>query len=148
MPLTSPGNQRPLAFLAARGPGAVALQGLDDMANRYVRCGCHPDIVERIWDVIGRALNMDARRIVYGTPCLVLPRSLLIIAEAVGTQYAVRVPARVTTSKDFTPRNTRAAWSSGDTMDTTASLGADWVFGAWSADEVQWALDFAQLHEH
>lgn len=104
----------------------------------YYDQGCHPEIVERIWDQIGEAFPPEARCLVYGTPALVDPATGLVIAVGYGTAYCVRIPvASVTEAVHFGACLSRK-WSNGKTTDIQDEFGEGWVFGAWLTQETAW----------
>jgi hypothetical protein len=86
-------------------------------------------VVERVWDQLGAVLPPEAKRVVFGSPVLLVPTSKLIIAVAIGTQYAIRVPPVLPSMQ------TQTTWSNGKTLDLRATFGADWVFGSYAAEE-------------
>jgi hypothetical protein len=104
----------------------------------YMRCGCHPEIVERLWDQIGPALPKDCRGIVCLTPALVHPQTGIILALAMGTEYVLRLPGTLGADAISKGARTVAKWSTGATTDIRRTFGDDWVFGAWLKDELTW----------
>ncbi|MCC6487462.1 MAG: hypothetical protein IT364_08170, partial [Candidatus Hydrogenedentes bacterium] len=74
-----------------RSPAPPPLAAPNEHPDPYMGAGSHPDIVERVWDVLGASLPRDCRALVYGTPALVHPAVGVVIALAYGTQYAIRV---------------------------------------------------------
>ena len=58
----------------------------------YWECGAHPDIVERVWDQLGKLLPAECRQVVLGSPPLAHPDSGVLLAVAIGTQYGLRLP--------------------------------------------------------
>ena len=125
-------------YLARCRPEAPVFAAWDDVVNPYYRCGCHPDIVERLWDQIGPALPADCRALVHGIPALVQPQSGVILATGLGTQYGVRVPLDLIADAIRAGAKTTTTWSGGATMDIQQSLGVDWLFGGWRAEELHW----------
>jgi hypothetical protein len=98
----------------------------------YMNCGSHPDIVERVWDHLGRVLPDDGRCLVYGNPALVHPRSGVVLAVCYGTSYALRLPK----GSPRPPRRLRVVkWTLGGETDLEAEYGKYWQFGCFSADE-------------
>lgn len=123
----------------------------DDRAPRpdhldYWESGSHPDVVERVWDQLGKAMPMESRRVICGTPALVHPKSKVVIAISMGTAYAVRLPSTVVTSgvpKDARIENT---WSNGGRMNVQTELGPDWIFGSYGREEEDWCRE--SFNEH
>src|SRR5437870_5423463 len=83
-------NAQVLAALSKPDAPVVALPF--SVKDPYMGQGCHPDIVERIWDQIGKVFLTDARCLVYGTPALVDPETGIVVAVGYGTAYCVRIP--------------------------------------------------------
>lgn len=104
----------------------------------YAEAGSHPDIVERVWEELGRAFPADCRALVYGTPALVHPKAGVVLALAYGTQYAIRVPEALIATAVQRGCKTEQTWNTGETTQITDVLGQGWVFGAWADEEKQW----------
>lgn len=147
MNLDQPHNTRVLCYLSRGGRNAPELAGWNSVPNPYYQCGCHPDVVERIWDHVGRALPVDCRCLIHGTPALVHPRSGVILAIGIGTRYGLRLPASVYSAAILAGAKTHTTWSSGEDMDTRRDLGEDWVFGGWQADELNWCKAAFGIYE-
>lgn len=64
----------------------------DAVPDPYFGCGSHPEIVERVWDQIGRGFPPASRRILCGAPVLVHPATGLVLAVCYGTSYCLRLP--------------------------------------------------------
>jgi hypothetical protein len=112
-----------------------------DNQRDYWECGAHPDIVERVWDQLGKALPVECRQVILGSPTLVHPDSGVILAIAIGTQYGLRLPSRVSLEPVAAGMRTKTVWSGGSQMDIQQEFGTDWVFGTWSSDEEAWCLE-------
>ena len=144
MNLICPANAKVLGYLSRPRPDTPVLAPHDSIANPYYRCGCHPEIVERLWDQLGAALPADARALVHGIPALVHPVSGVILAIGLGTQYGLRLPAALGATARAAGAKTTTTWSGGSVLDIQHSLGSDWVFGAWLGGELDWCrLAFA-----
>ena len=110
-------------------------------SDPYYCAGSHPDVVERVWDDLGRELPRACRALVFGTPALVHEARGLVLCTALGTQYALRVP-----SARFAEAGTKGLVTlhhyktSGTSLDL-AGFGPSWRFGGWHACERDW------LHE-
>jgi len=116
-----------------------------DPKRDYWALGAHPDIVERVWDQIGRALPQNCRLVVLGTPALVHPPSGTLLAVALGTSYAVRLPSSVRVSS-MRGAKTEILWSNGTRLKLQHEFGEDWVVGSWSPAEETWcAAKYAEL---
>jgi len=122
--------------------GVVAISSPKDHPDPYMRSGSHPDVIERIWIVLGKTLPQDCSAMVYGSPALVSPKSGVIIAQAYGTAYILRVPERrISEAKELGYENSHFFSSSRNEVDLEKEFGSDWVFGKWNQIEQQWILD-------
>lgn len=122
-----------------RGPlRPVPIAAPSSHADPYEGAGSHPDIVERLWDRLGRALPADGRALVYGTPALVHPTAGVILALAYGTQYALHVPEALLATAIERGCRTQLTWSNGTRTAIADVLGPGWVFGAWLDEEGAW----------
>ena len=116
-----------------------------EVADPYLNLGAHPDVLERLWDQLGKALPRDCRRVVHGTPVLVHPKSGVIFAFCGGSMtYALRLPeparseatgAGAPTARDYPAYPELGVQAS--RLDL-AAIGPEWVFGTFSKEEVAW----------
>ena len=135
-----PLNQGVLGYIvrAKRQRSAPILAAWDSVPDPYMEQGSHPDVVERVWDVIGTSLPDDCRCLVYGTPALLHPGKGIILAFCNGTSYCLRLNAQLVEKAVASGAKTHQQWSTGGGMDSQGELGPDWVFGGWLADEIEW----------
>lgn len=145
MNIIVPENAGLLAYLAARKAYAPAFAPADAAEDPYMGCGCHPDIVERLWDRIGAGLPTDCRGLVHGTPALVHAASGVALGICIGTQYALRLPGSLGEDAVTAGANTITTWSTGGTLDIRREFGDDWVFGAWLKEEPAWCAEAYRL---
>jgi len=138
MNLAQPANTQVLGYLARAKREVPEHAAWDSVQNPYYRCGCHPEIVERIWDQIGKALPADCRCLVHGIPALAHPGCGVILALGIGTQYGLRLPPASVADAIAAGAKTTTKWSGGAIMDIRLELGDDWIFGAWLAMEPAW----------
>ena len=132
-------NERVLDHLRRRQPTALAfVWHRERTLKAYYESGCHPEIVERIWDKIGRALSSDCRAMIYGTPTLVHPVSGAVLAIGMGTQYGLRLCEPGLSAARAAGAKTTVTWTGGDSTDIGVECGRDWVFGFWSSEELVW----------
>jgi hypothetical protein len=110
----------------------------DPKRDYYLEAGSHPEIVERLWDQLGKDLPPTSRVLVFGTPALIHPGSGVVLAFAFGTQYALRLPRSLPEEKRPAGLRTVATWTGGGSTDIERECGNDWIFGSFSADETVW----------
>jgi len=121
-----------------KGAGIPPNAAPGSVTDPYVRQGSHPDIVQRVWDELGAGLPKKCRWLVYGTPSLVHDRSGIVIAICNGTQYNLRLIPEDFKEAISKGAKTRNLWSTGEEMDSLKEIGADWIFGGWFKDELDW----------
>ena len=123
----------------------------DDRAPRpehldYWESGSHPDIVERVWDQLGKALPVESRRVVCGTPALLNPASKVLIAVSMGTQYAIRLPSAVLASRIPSDARVETTWSTGGGLNVQMEFGPAWIFGSYAREEEAWCRQSFDEH--
>ena len=146
MDISHPANALPLAYLQRRGAHAPLLAPPDSSPRPYDGLGSHPDVVARVWDGLGRALPEDCRWIVCGTPALVQPASGMLLALALGTQYSLRLPGGLAAEATGRGWKTVTTWAGGSQLDTRLELGAEWVFGNYTDEELAWVRQAFQAY--
>lgn len=137
--LARPENAGALLYLAHGRPAAESGFGppTDDVDRRHL--GAHPDVVDRLWDTLNAALPADARWLVFDSPALVHPGSGVILATAIGTQYALRLqPEHAVVAVASGAELVHAFTTVGTTLDLPATFGPAWVFGSWDEREPEW----------
>jgi hypothetical protein len=106
------------------------------------RLGAHPDIVERLWDILAAALPEPSAHLVAGGAALVHPRSGLILAVALGTQYAVRLTGTGLAEAVAAGYPTHHEFALvGRTLDLERTFGPGWVFGRHDMREPEWLAE-------
>ncbi len=136
-----PENARPLRYLAHGRSAADATFGPppSDVDRRHL--GTHPDVVDRLWDALNAALPSDCRWLVFDSPALVHPESGVILAAAVGTQYALRLVASDAAMAVEAGAELVHHFRTVDTtLDLPATFGPGWVFGRFDDREPEWLL--------
>lgn len=139
-----PENRGVLAHLA-RGARAAAppIAPPSSVRDPATTCGCHPDVVERLWDGLGAGLPRTARVLVHGTPALVHPRAGLLLAVGLGTSYALRLPRRAARDPAAALLERVHTYRTvGVTLDL-AAWGPTWRFGAYASAETTWVAEAA-----
>lgn len=131
-------NARILTYFNLTVEDETALARWDVGPDPYIGSGSHPEIVERLWDRIGPALPEDCRCRVGRNPALAHPRTGLILALAMGTQYGLRLPLGALQLALDAGAKTTTVWGIKNHFDLSATFGADWVFGAWLKQELEW----------
>lgn len=137
--LDHPQNAAPLRYLAHGRSAAEAVFGPPpaDVDRRHL--GTHPVVVDRLWEVLNAALPVDARWLAFDGPVLIHPGSGIILAAAIGTQYALRLlPADRATAVAAGAELQHSFRSVGTTLDLPATFGPDWVFGRFDEREPAW----------
>jgi hypothetical protein len=123
-------NRKVIRFLKSRcAPGVPALAAPDSHPDPYGKLGSRPDEVLLVWDDLGSALPVDCRAIVYGTPALVHPTAGVVLALALGTTCALRVPPDCVEAALAAGCTVTQTWSNGGMMNIEEELGRGWVFG-------------------
>lgn len=139
--LENPRNAALCRYLAAtRGPTTPPVARPDEITDPYYSLGTHPDLVERLWDQLGRGLPLDCRGALYRTPVLIRPDTGTVFAFATGTHtYALRLPA--IEREEASGRGATGVKTSlrGPGLDLD-ELGPEWVFGGWLEGEEAWCL--------
>jgi hypothetical protein len=146
MDISHPANALPLAYLQRRGTNAPLLAAPGSSPRPYDSLGSHPDVVARVWDGLGKALPEDCRWIVCGTPGLVQPATGVLLALALGTQYALRLPGTLADEAVRRGWKTLTTWAGGTQLDTRGELGPEWVFGNYKPDELAWVRQAWQAY--
>ena len=124
------------AYLLAHGPKTGFLKP-SEVSDPYLRQGSHPDIVERIFKGLGQNLPEDALGVIFGTPGIYEPSSGVILALALGTSYALRIPSAERKSDQQTTILYSARTSLEKLLDL-ALFGPDWIVGRFKAEELAW----------
>jgi hypothetical protein len=104
----------------------------------YLHLGSHPDVVDRLWKTLRAALPQDCRCVVFGTPALVAPRSGVLLAQACGTAYLLRVPKSARAAAIESGAQTKMVWSNKSVIDAAETHGDDWIFGRYLDLEPTW----------
>ena len=137
--LERPENAGALLYLAHGRPAAGSGFGPPTGDIDRHRLGSHPDVVDRLWDALNAALPADARWLVFDSPALVHPMSGVILAAAIGTQYALRLlPDNRAFALAGGAELVHTFRTVGTTLDLPATFGPDWVFGSWDDREPAW----------
>jgi hypothetical protein len=132
-----PANAQVLNSLSKKGKEPV-ITAHDSVEDPYYSCGSHPDVVERVWDELNKALPADCRCILYGTPALVHPVTGVVLVLCYGTQYCLRLPEGVLEEALRAGCKTSTRWTTGGETNIQEELGPDWIFGAWAKQEPDW----------
>jgi hypothetical protein len=127
-------NVRMWALLGAELPGLKSGRPRDP----YMHQGCHPDMVTRIWDELGKKLPRDCRAQANGKPVLAHPDTDRIIAVAIGTAYSLWLrPDDYADALESGARTSRT-WTGGSVADLTKLAGPGWIWGRWYSNEPLW----------
>ncbi|MBI1855846.1 MAG: hypothetical protein HYR93_08300 [Chloroflexi bacterium] len=145
---SSPLNEKVLAHLCGRLKTDELIALPDGVRDPYMSQGSHPDVVERVWKKLGEVLPVDCRCLVYGTPALVQPVSGVILTFCLGTQYCMRLTSSLLEEALKLGVKTSTQWSGGAATDATQIFGADWIFGNWKNEELQWCREVYEFYDH
>ena len=105
------------------------------------RLGAHPDIVSRLWEELNAALPSDSRQLIAGGAALVHPTSGIVLAAALGTQYALHLSPGGRDAAVLAGAETVHTYRTVEvTLDLAATFGHDWVFGTFDERETQWLV--------
>jgi len=141
-----PMNASIAAALQDRRAGALRwIEPHDALPDAYWSRGSHPDVVERLWDQLGKPLPVDCRAILLGSPALVEPVRGVAFALAYGTAYALRIPNDIIRTALSAGCKTTQTWAGGRTTDIEADFGPGWVFGGWVDRESDWVRTMYEL---
>ena len=123
-----------------RPQGAKAVQLMD--GREYVCLCAHPDIIQRLWFELPRALPENCRDIVYGHPVLRHPRTGLILAFGLGTYYMLwtssRILEKMQFEKDDFIRVMPVDHKGKKAIDLREVLGQGWIYGRFREVELEW----------
>lgn len=136
--ITNPDNAPVVMYLSREAKQELATRPAQGRPDAYYRAGSHPEIVARVWDALGDGLPLDCKLRVCGSPALVHPVTGIVFALAMGTQYALRLPAPLAAEALAAGAKHLTTWAGGDTLDLAEEFGPDWVFGAWLQQEAGW----------
>lgn len=138
-PTVRPANAGFRARFAPRAaPHRPILERAAELAPPWLGLGVHPDLVDRLWKEITRALPADCRAVFLGVPVLIHPETGVVFGLAEGTHaYALRLPPREHAEALAAGAPRVHAYPSGPAFDL-AELGPEWVFGRWRAEEERW----------
>lgn len=128
-----PANRRVIDFFARHDQRD---EPLDEPAYYppIERLTTHPDGIERVWKGLGSKLPAECARFVRGVPCLVHDRSGIVLAFALGTAYAFRLPPPEFAAALSADASAVQKWSGGSVTDLSEDLGPDWLWGKWAAE--------------
>jgi hypothetical protein len=135
-------NDGVLRYLGRGAPAEpVVIQRPSPSVDTW-RLGAHPDIVEHLWTRLNAALPSDGRFLVADTAALVDPDSGLVLAVALGTQYAIRLTgAGIAAAEAADYETTHEFRTVGRTLDLAEAFGPGWVFGRYDGREGQWLAE-------
>jgi hypothetical protein len=104
----------------------------------YWEQGSHPELVDRVWDELGRVLPRDCRAQANGRPVLAHPRTDRIFAKAHGTAYALWLTPDDYTAALEAGAKTTMTWTGGKVTDLATEAGPGWIWGSWDDAEAGW----------
>lgn len=137
-----PRNAGVLRYLAGDGDPAGVTVVRPDASTDTRHLGANPAVVDYLWDGIGATLPIDGRYLVADTPALLDAESGLVVALAIGTQYAIRLAGdalATARAEGFATSHTFA--TVGRTLDLADRFGPDWAFGRFDPREPAWLAE-------
>lgn len=137
---SSGANSKTMSFLESTANSSTKFADEADPKIAYWESGCHPEIVERVWDKLGTADTRFLPAYIYGRPCLVDNSRRLIVAICFGTEYIIRINDKFACHAVNSGFERIKKWSSGDQTDLTRALGKNWFFGKFETMEVGWMV--------
>ncbi|MGZ8562163.1 MAG: hypothetical protein ACXWWU_00920 [Candidatus Limnocylindria bacterium] len=137
--LVRPENAGALLYLAHGRPADESGFGPPSPQLDRGHLGSNPAVVDRLWEVLNAALPADARWLVFDSAALVHQATGVILAAAIGTQYALRLlPEHRAAAVAGGSELVHAFRTVGTTLDLPATFGPDWVFGTRDEREGEW----------
>jgi len=116
-----------------------------EVKDPYLTLGTHPDLIERLWETLGRVLPVDCRVIAYGVPALARPDSGVILGIAGGTMmYALRLDAAGAAAARAAGAPLVFRYAAQPTIGIeervidVSTFGDSWVFGRFHHLEPEW----------
>jgi hypothetical protein len=151
----NPKNDQVLQYLASEQSCSPR-----DVEDPYMTLGTHPDLVERLWDQLGRSLPKRCDWVVGNRPVLLRHDSGVVFGIAIGTSfYALRLPPEDRQRLEASKRNSVETQADqlglvGGGRDQYINaqmqpcpVGSEWTCGRWLAAEMEWcrrAYEWAQ----
>ncbi|MBL0059023.1 MAG: hypothetical protein IPP35_07925 [Elusimicrobia bacterium] len=132
-----PLNLKALAFLKEGVSPEIPMVANPGSSNDpYLKQGSHPDVVQRLWDVINASLPQDSRCLVFGSPALIHPKKGIILGFCSGSNYFLRLPSAAIIQAEEKGAKKVIEFTIDEPLDIHRDLGADWVCGSWWEGEV------------
>lgn len=101
-----------------------------EKSSIYWHAGCHPEIVEYVWDTLGAVLAVNSCCTINGRPVLLHPKSSVLLAVCVGTHFVLRViddDINVAVAEDYKATSNWAAQT-----ELCRTFGPGWFVGQFS----------------
>lgn len=146
--LIDPRNFGVVGYILAHAKPTADIQNSapSQLADPYYDLGCHPDLVELLWDKLPAELPEVCRWVVAGTPVLVRPGTGIIFAFGGGTHViGLRLPPEEVPGAVAAGATLLHEFSDGSTLDAR-TIGPEWVLIGWHRQGPAWcrmAYDFA-----
>jgi|SRR5665213_2929787 len=136
-----------VGYKSVKEDSAPVFATWNSVADPYRGCGSHPEVVERLWDHIGRVFPLDCRGLVYGNPSLIHGKTGIIFAVGFGTCYILRLPGSIGSQAIDLGSQTRMKFSTGLQLDIRLILGDEWVFGDFQQNELVWCKEAYEAYK-
>ena len=129
------------ALVAWLGRGSAAPPCARAHRDAYLQSGSHPDVVAWVWDHLGAGLPASCRCLVHGHPALLAPKRGVVVAVALGTAYALRVPTSRLALAHTREMPARRTYRTDGSVIDLGPCGANWRFGSYHADDPAWCAE-------
>jgi hypothetical protein len=137
--LKHPANAALIRYLKREFNTRIEQQNPAEVTQPYLSLGTHPEIVERLWDQLGKGLPEPCAWVLHGRPILVRPSTGIVFGFSTGHVYALRLPGEMHAAALRSGAAPLHTFSDGSTLDL-AQFGPEWLFGLWYRDEPDWCL--------
>jgi hypothetical protein len=143
LPHERPENRGVLTYLGqGADPAQVTVQPPGPDVDTW-RLGAHPDVVQRLWDQLAPAMPGAIAVLAGHTAALLGEGSGLLVAVALGTEYAIRLPeAAMAAAQDAGYATVHRFATVDRALDLAATFGPGWVFGQYDEREAGWMTVF------
>jgi len=134
-----PSNQRVIKWLKEKNPSSHLMDNsIQKIQNVYASSGCHPDIIEHVWNMICELVPDVSKACIHGSPCAVNTKNHQIVAVSMGMTYAIKVLPAFISEANSIEREALASTLNSRAIDLKEAFGLDWFFGEFEDREIDW----------